>query len=615
MAKPIKPSVDAKIEEILRRLKESNRVVLDLETSGLDWRKNHVAGWVFTFGPRPDDSYYVSVRHASNNDVKGPRMTDAHGWNGKPLPVEKQFLKLLSRQGLTVQGHHLNFDLKFLWRLGERNFDSRYEDSVINDPLIYEWSNSFSLEACARRAGVQAKKSDEILTHLHSVLPDAPKTKEAMGHYWRLPGDDKVAIDYARGDGTTTWQLIDWQMAQIAEQELSTVHDYESRLIPILIRMSCLGIAIDESRLAHLEESITARVADLMKELPEGMNVKSPKDVKSWCEDNGNTNWPRTLKKGMPSFPESWLNTHDAGRKVVAVRKLTTLLSSFILPMKNKHMHNGRVHCTYHQLRGDEYGVVTGRLSSSDPNMQAVSKRDEQMGRLHRSIFVADKGKTWLSADYVQCEPVLLAYYSRCKVLLNGYRADPPIDAHQAVADATGMDRQTGKRINQTLITGGGKGVLVSKYGMDPATVEDKIREYFEAMPEIRKLQKKATSVMRHRGYIISLLGRRSRLLNPDKDYQAMNRLLQCGNADVIKCKMVEIDDYLRSEGRPLDVLNNIHDDLSFQFTEDNRKHMNECLRIMSDFSDPCPIYLDVPLRTDAGEGKNWADATYGEEQ
>lgn len=224
------------------------------------------------------------------------------------------------------------------------------------------------------------------------------------------------------------------------------------------------------------------------------------------------------------------------------------------------------------------------------------------------------------------CEPRLLAFYSRSRALIEGYTANPPVDAHTAVSAAmnknwpnmTKEERKQyrdviGKRINQTLITGGGKGVLVKKYGMDPNEVNEAWNNYFRAMPEIKTLQKKAASVFRQRGYILSLLGRRARLRDPDKDYTAVNRLLQCGNADILKAKMVEIDAYLASENRPIDVLNNVHDSLDYQFDEAYRKVYAECLRIMTDFSSGL-IEIDIPMAVDAGEGRNWAEATWGPE-
>lgn len=639
-----RPHSDPRWQEALRRLASASRVTVDVETSGLDWKRNMIAGYVLTFSPDPADSFYLPVRHHMGGnilDFQAPNNKEFFG--SLPMfpderhlhPIEKELIKSLDRQGLEVWGFHLNFDLRFLWRVGMTGLRPRFYDGIINAPLLNEHQPRFSLEYCCEQAGVQAKKSQAIKDYLISKFSDAAADpKNAMSQFWRLRGDDPMAIEYAEGDGTSTWQLIEWQNKELEKQELGRVHDVESRLIPVLARMSARGVKIDVGRLEFLIGDSERRVNQLLEEFPPGFNPKSPNDVKKWCTDHGQTDWPftpgRVGKDGQripaPSFPEQWLKTHEAGQKIVAIRKLRTLHDTFLVPMRDTHLWNGRVHTTYHQLRGDGFGTVTGRLSSSEPNLQAVSKHDEETGRLHRSIFIPDDGKIWASADYSQIEPRLLAWYSGCKVLVEGYNADPPVDAHTAVSAAMNhkwpnmseAERKhyrdaIGKRINQTLITGGGKGVLVKKYGISENEVTEDWNNYFRAMPEIWTLQKKAAQVFSRRGYVLSLLGRRARLKDRDKAYTAVNRLLQVGNADLIKTKMVQLDDYFASEGRSVEMLNNIHDDIAFQFDEEHRKVYAEALKIMTDFGSGQPIELDIPITVDAGEGANWSAATYNE--
>lgn len=643
---------DDKFREVLTRLEREKVRCVDVETSGLDWRVNHIVGYVLAFSADPRDSYYLPFRHAAGGNLFGPGPESPTGWNGKVERQEAALIHALDQQGTLNFGHNLAFDLKFLHRVGYRML-GRHEDTIINAPLLDEFQTFFNLEFCCQEAGVAAKKSKTITDYLCAKFPEAAADpKRAMGHFWRLRGDDLVAVEYATGDGTSTWQLRDWQMPKLAYQNMMEVHDIESRLIPILARMSIKGIKVDEDRL----EWLLGKIADRLNELGQdfapyfppnedgtvtSFNPRSPKHVQEWCGTvHGRMDWPYTAGRMVegkrvpqPSFPESWLETHEPGQKIVALRQYRTLRDSFAVPLRDTHLFKGRVHTEYNQLRGDEYGTVTGRLSSSNPNMQAIPKRNVELGRLLRSVFVPDKGMIWGSADYAQIEPVLLAHYSRDPVLVEGYMSVPQMDAHASVTRAMNDEwrrmpdeqfftevikspefkaaRNIGKRVNQTLLTGGGAGVLGSKYKVKDA--EQVMREYFRRMPGIRQFQKVASSTFERRKFLVSLLGRRARL-QPGRSYTAVNRLLQCGNADVIKWKMVQIDDYLESEGRPMDMLNNIHDDLAFQFPKSARKHYDECLRIMSDFSEGQLIELDIPLGVDHGEGKNWAIATYGEE-
>lgn len=608
-----------KIEQALRRLRECKEVVVDVETSGLDWRKQHIVGHVLTFGPKEDDSYYLPVRHRGGGNISGcstPSTKD--GWTGDRHPLEIEIVKELEKPGRTCIFHNGAFDLRFLYRVGLTKFDADYDDTMLNATLLNEWQASFSLDYCCKAYGVAQKKTT-IYDYILSKFPEARGApKQAMGYFWQLAGDDPVAVEYAEGDGTSTWQLRKRQHEEIALQNLQLVHSVECKVIPVLARMMTRGVKIDEERLHVVKKLTQTKLDEALRALPEGFNSRASSQVRKLMEDNGFTNWPytapsKTHPKGLPSFSEAWLVTNPVGQKIVAARKLSNLLASFIDPMITTHLWNGRVHPEYNQLRGDEYGTITGRLSSSNPNLQQVNKRNEELGRIHRSIFVPDEGMLWGSADWSQMEPRLLAYYSRCKVLTDGYKADPPIDAHSAVATAANIDRETGKRVNQTLITGGGKGVLTSKYGIPPDKVDQVWTDYFKAMPEIKLFQKQAAQRMRNRGYVVSLLGRRARI--KDKDYVALNRLLQGGNADCIKYKMVQIDDYLRSEGDKVNLLNNVHDALDFQFKPEDKKIYDEALRIMTSFGPDDLISLDIPIAVDAKIGKDWAIATFGEEK
>lgn len=639
--KAVKITAEQKFEQVLNRLKGGQKLICyDAETSGLDFKRCHPVGHVFTFSPYPRDSFYLPFRHAGGGNLfglEGPQ--DKHGWDGKPHPAEEQLIAYMDRPDRLVFGHNLGFDLKFLWRVKYR-LNAANEDTQVNAALIDEWQGKFSLDYCSRIAKVEAKKVEIIRDHIRSLFPEATD-KDYMGHYWRLAGDDPIAVEYAEGDGTSTWQLRDWQHRRIADEGLERVHGVECRLIPVLARMSIRGIRIDEERLTWLETKIKADIDRLLEAFPAEFNARSPQDVEKFMRDSGQTDWPMTQHlKPRPSFPEVWLKTNEPGRQIVAVRKLSTLRDTFVNPMRETHMFqspNGtwRVHTTYNQLRGDEYGTITGRLSSSEPNLQAVPKHDELTGRLFRSIFIPDAGMEWASTDYSQIEPRLLAYYAQCRVLLDDYRNNPAADAHTAVTKSIYTNWETmtkaefkhvrndrGKRVNQTLVTGGGINVLVETYKIPRDEAEKLMEDYFDRMPEIKTLQTRAANKMKRHGYVLSLLGRRARLANRDKAFVAVNRLLQCGNADILKSKMVEIDDYLASEGRPVDLLNNCHDAVDYQFLPENRKHYVEILRIMEDFTPghivefvDGPNYQCVPMKVDAGEGPNWAIATYGEEE
>ncbi len=651
---------DSTLQEVLNRLEApgTDDLTYDSETSGLDWRVNHVVGHVITFSPDPRDSYYLPFRHAGGGNIGGHAgPAAATGWDGKLAPGERILLDKIFRKGRRITSHNLAFDLKFVYRLiGTQAFEPQFEDTMINEPLINEFAGRFDLASCAQRRGVQAKKGEVLYQHIVNMFPGEgiqPTAKSAMAHYWRLRGDDPVAVEYAVGDGTTTRQLRDKQHAEIRKPvefmrrngepvftTLEKVHDIESRLIRVLARMTCKGIKVDEQYFHGLADGMETKISQMLEALVrpgvslDDVSPQAPSDVQWFMEKHGVTNWPMTPKTKKPSFPEDWLEKSEPGRKIIEMRRLVHMRNSFIRPLLQEHIWNGRVHANYNQLRNDEFGTIIGRLSCDSPNLQQAHKRDIERGRMLRTGFIPDHGYRFVEADYRQCEPTLLAYYSRCKVLLDGYRNDPKFDAHTGVTRAMNLSkgydswddkqkkaaREYGKRINQTLITGGGKGVIVQKYKVDPKDVDEEYRKYFRAMPEIRTTQKAMERVFLQRGFMVTLLGRRLHLPSSDRSYVALNRILSGGNADVLKSKMVEIDDYLESESKggqrpPVDMLNNIHDAIDFQYAPSHRKVLDECLDIMTRFGPNDLIPLDVPLRIDHDEGPNWAVATFGEEK
>lgn len=591
------------IQRALTAFRAAPEVVYDTETTGLDWKRDKVVGHVLTVGPRPDETFYLPVRHAGGGNVEQP---DA---------VEREIADIAKDPAKRWCGHHLKFDLHMAANHGIR-IGGPLECTQVNAALIDENEGS-SLDACCLRAKVVAKKGQAIYEHLAKMFGGEAK-REQMANFHKTAGDDPVIVEYATGDGTSTWQLREWQQGELDAQDLRLVWGVERRVIRTLFHMERHGVKIDEGRLAWLETEVERRYQEALGQFPDDFNPRAPSKVRAWMEQHGVTNWPTTqasrlFPNGQPSFPEEWLVLSEPGRAIVNLRKLATVKSSFINPMKERHLFNGRVYTNFNQLASDEYGVVTGRLSSNDPNLQQVPKRDKVIAPLFRSIFVPEIGHKWYVNDFYQQDIVVFAHYTRAAKVIEGYKQEPPVDLHQTVADWLGVERDpTAKRMNLGMLNGMGVEKLAKKVGIPIDEARRHLFKYNAEFPEAREFRRGAEDAAKERGYVFTLLKRRRHFPNRAFAHKAGSAIVQGGSADLTKLKMVEVDEYFRSENKDATLLIQIHDDLDVTCGDPDA--MKEAQRIMTAFGPDDVIKLRLPMRVDVGVGDNWAEATFPKE-
>lgn len=636
---------------MLPDLSHTNTISIDTETSGLDLHKDYIVGFVLTTSFRPEESFYYPIRHEG-------------GANLAPKPVIHEFKKLLKRTNLRVIMHHAAFDL---WMLSKDGIEVNgpIEDTMINDPLINENNRGYGLAKCCQRADdyvqedirsinhsiavaendpdrsaeiirlreqlahltrVEAKRAEPMYEHLASIF-GGEANRDQMANYWRLAGDDGMAVDYAKGDGTSTLQLWKWQQGELDRQDLRRVWQVECDLIPVLHRARVRGVRIDEKEL----EKVSAEV-DVMREEASaavgGINPRAPKEVGPYLEnlatEGGKHDWdpniipfpPRTKPSkrfpgGQVSYNAKYLEKFDAGAAINAIRELEHMKNSFIIPMQEKHLYRGRIHSTFHQMASDDYGTVTGRLSSSGPNLQQVTKRKARLGKIFRRVFLPEEGMDWWEMDYKQCEYRLFAHFAKCERLIKGYNEED-IDMHEMVAILLGIDRDKGKNMNFGILYGMGIKALANHLGVSLQEAKRLLDAYFQMIPEAGTFMREAGNVARYRGYIRTLLGRRRRYVNPAKQsYQAINSICQGGNADIMKIKMIEVDDFLRSSGKGV-LAFSVHDAINAFFPANDIGTAEEIMAICRNFSkEEQGFELRTRMDLDQGHGANWAIATY----
>lgn len=579
------------LSQVEQRLKYAKRLAIDVETSGLSWKTNETVGYVLTFD---DGEFYVPVRHAGGSNVS----------DGDRIEFERLLSRYAKLRGdLLWIMHNASFDLRFLARHGI-HIDGPVHDTMVAAALIDENAKSFSLETWAKRAGAEHKQTD-IYTYLAAQFGGNP-TKNQMSNYYKLPGDDPLAVSYALTDGRATLQLYDWCLKEISAQELEKVWSVEAQLTKVLHDITWKGVRVDEQKLAQVRLEIETRLEAALAKLPPDLNSRSPLAMEKLFRDAAIADWP-TTKTGRPSFPESWLKNSELGRTVIDARKWRTVLSAYIAPLQQEHLHNGRVHTSFHQLRGDEYGTVTGRLSCTSPNLQAVPSpsRNPEIAALYRSVFVPDQGE-FGEADYRAAEIRICTHYSQARTWLRGFNSKPEVDPHTSVAQALGISRRHAKTIGLGLMTGMGQAKLSQDLGLPLEQGKAVIAKFFEGNPEVKTFYKRATAVAETRGFVHTLLGRRCRFPDGRFAYRALNRLVQGGSADCTKLKMVELHRYFseRNNGR---LLLSVHDSLEWEAWEPDVH--GEVKEILECFRGDCLIHLKCPMTVDLGHGPDWAIA------
>ena len=598
--------VEESAQRALSILANEKLVAFDIETDGLDWKTNSPIGYVVS---SPTESVYVPVRHTGGGNLNNPLNSRIHAFEIDLAEVASKM-----RGGQMLAGHNLKFDLHFAANKGIRflsrtgNYDGLDLVCTQNtESLLNEYAKSFSLEATALRYGVTPKKGQDMYNYLGDRF-QIPADSKSMAYFHELPGNDPMAVEYATGDGTATIELYKAQKELIHQQHLEDVWDIENRLLPVLMKMERKGIRIDETAVAKLQSQLKTEVDNNMLRLPKGFNIRSPKDVKEYVY-NFRDDWPLT-EKGNPSFTESWLSTFKEGQVIVDIRRDTNLMNSFLTPLVERHIFQGRVHTNFVQNKRDNGGTISGRLASNSPNIQQVPKHNKELARRFRKLFTADEGHLLCEMDYSQCEPRLFAHYSQDTNLREGYSSKPPKDVHQIVAELFDLPRDTtAKRMNMGMFTGMYPKTFSQHMGMSIHAATELRQKWLELFPGIAMFQRKAKQRIINRGYVRTLLGRRGRLEHPKFAYKAVSKIIQGSNADILKYKMVEVDALL--EGTGADLLATVHDSFVLQIpkTQEGRELVQEIARVCEDVQSD-PFNLSVPFKVDFKIGRTWKDAS-----
>jgi DNA polymerase-1 len=586
-------------ELYIKILKENKLVGFDIESSGLDWKKNYVCGWGISNGV---ETAYVPVRHGTNNI-------------GQADNFEKTIAALFKQRTAPVVGHSVKFDYKFAYKHGV-DIGSNLVDTMVMAALINEEQRGgYSLSRCCQNYNITQKADKELYAHLSKLFNVKP-TRTSMSEFHRLSGIDPIGTEYAKIDNIAVLELYKAQQRELALQDLEYVSNLENRLTYVLAQMELKGVKIDLEEKEKVKKEVEELHFEAYRALPLSddfmpINIRSAKDLQHYFEMHQIEDWPIT-EKGNPSFTKQYLGQTSQGELILNARKYDHLINSFITPLDN-YIYNGRIFTNFNQTMSEFGGTRSGRLSSTNPNMQQVPKRDKFLGRIFRRMFIPDPGFIFVEFDYSQAEPRLYSHYSGEPTLVRGYNSNPPIDMHSVAAEYMHVTRDVAKNLNLGMMYVMGAEKLALQLGISIDEAKQISYKWHRTFPEVSSFTKAAAQRAESRGYVRTILGRRSRFPDPRSSYRAANRIVQGGSADILKYKIVQISSWIKENGLEdqVQMLLNIHDAILFQIREEvSEKHIAEIKRILEDVNGP-PFKLTIPFIAEYKKGKDWKEATY----
>ncbi|ARB06150.1 DNA polymerase [Dinoroseobacter phage vB_DshS-R5C] len=614
-----------------RSIAGMKRIGLDIEThdpnlkelgSGAHRKDGKICGIALAYS-ETDASYYPTA-HETGPNVENPDTF----W-------ERMRNEARDFEGEMV-GTNLQYDLD--WLRTEQGVifpKAKFRDVQIAEPLLDENRLSYKLDILAKDHLNERKATDELqalyggayIENFHLVHP---------AH----------ATTYGRGDVLLPWRIMDKQIKLLEDDGLFDLFKIESALFPLLLEMRYRGVRIDFEKAQESYDRLEQEENEIVDRLSNIAGVQ----VDIWSADSIGVAYDKLgldyvrTSRGKPSFTKDWLNASDDELAPLIVKARAnskikgTFIKSYIL---DSHV-NGRLHCMFNQLKSDEGGTVSGRFSSSGPNLQNIPARDPVLGPLMRSMFIPEEGMLWGSLDWSQIEYRMLVHYAEVTKGIDAssavrmYRNDPSTDFHSMASEITGVPRKQAKNVNFGVVYGMGVPKLAAGLGVSLEEAQDIMAMFQENAPFMRGMLDRCSNAASQRGFIRTVLGRKRRFnmwevrVQGEKEphfvsedeldafregkrirserraftHKALNALLQGSAADLMKKAMVDA-----WEAGVYDIMVphlTVHDELnqSVPDTPEGHEAFGELRHIME-----TTMELSIPIRADGTMGHNWDEA------
>ncbi len=581
-------------DQLIKRLSAVESFVIDLETTSRKAMSAELVG--IALSPAPGEAYYIPVGHK--------------GWE-EHLPLAQvidRLKPLLQDPNIAKIAHNGNYDLMVLSEYG-MGLENLSFDTMIAAHLLGEKS----LELKALAFGKLGIEMTPITALIGSGVKQISMALVGVGQ----------AAEYACADADVTFRLKELLEEELRREGLWGLFvQVEMPLAPVIVRMQRNGVALDTELLRQMSQSLRGKLLKLEGEVYDcvghSFNINSTQQLGLVLYDELKLPRARKTKSGYSteaSILEGLRGTHPVVELILGYRQLMKLNSTYVNALPALiNPGTGRVHTSFNQT-----GTTTGRLSSSDPNLQNIPIRGE-LGRQVRHAFIACPGASLVSGDYSQIDLRVLAHLSQDAGLLNAFARDEDIHAVTASlvfgvdpSEVTPEMRRIAKTVNFGVIYG------MSGYGLEQATelsrgeAAEFIASYFEKHPGVKDFIDSTKRQVRELGYVQTLLGRRrfipeidspNRQVREAAERMAINMPVQGTSADIIKIAMVNLQQEMDRRGLNTKLILQVHDELIFDVPQEEIEAMRGLIEELM----PHALELSVPLKVDIKVGRNWGE-------
>lgn len=518
-------------------------------------------------------------------------------------------------------GTNLLYDLDWIQNGMGIPVKGELHDVQLAEPLLNENQRDYSLEALSLKYCREQKRT--------SILREWCDTNGLKGdprkHIYLMPYE--LVREYAIMDAVNPLEIFQKQWKIMKIQNLLDLYHMEMSLYPLLLQMRSHGVRISDEGItegiAELTITLKEKTAVFQKQYGK-VNYNSSKQLGALF-DQLRIEYPRhevtpiAAEKGATEG-SPWLDAdvlafridHPVAKQIIELREIYKIRNTFFINSFTGHNVNGRIHCSFHPNKTEEYGTKSGRFSSSNPNLQQIPSRDETYGTLCRQVFLPELGMAWGKIDYNQIEYRLMAHYAvgpKSEDIRQQYNENPDTDYHQMIMDLTGLTRKRAKSLNFGMAYLMGARTMNRKFGWPLEECQDLIDLYNREVPFIKATRNWVVQVAKSRGYIRTILNRRARItpemIAHHKEFSMFNRLIQGSAADLLKKAMSEC--YKAGVFDILVLHLTVHDELDFSIppNKEGAEAAMETKRIM----ESC-MELNVPIVANLEAGIDWGHAT-----